>query len=113
MALVTSKAGDIAARSLAHVGLERLMDAVISAESTKRNKPHPEPVLLACERLGVSPADALFVGDSPHDVEAGKAAGVRTVAALWGFFPRIELEAAGADYFLHDIAELPGLVERS
>ena len=112
MALVTSKAGDIAARSMAHVGLDRLMDVVISAESTARNKPHPEPVLLACERLGVAPADALFVGDSPHDVEAGKAAGARTVAALWGFFPRSELEAAGAEVYLDDVAELPTLVER-
>lgn len=110
MALVTSKAGDIAARSLAHVGLDRLMDVVISAESTTRNKPHPEPVLLACERLGVAPADALFVGDSPHDVEAGRAAGARTVAALWGFFPREEL--AAADYFLDDVAELPALLDR-
>jgi pyrophosphatase PpaX len=112
MALVTSKAGDVAARSLAHVGLDRLMDVVISAESTARNKPEPDPVWLACERLGVRPADALFVGDSPHDVLAGNAAGTPTVGALWGFFPRSELEAAGATYLIGDIAELPDLLDR-
>ena len=48
-----------------------------------------------------TPHEALFVGDSPHDVAAGRAAGTRTAAALWGPFPRQALEEAGPDAFLH------------
>src|SRR5512133_441444 len=86
-AIVTSKADDIAHRTLAHVGLAPLMDVVVGVDATTRHKPDPEPVLFALDRLGgYSPTEALFVGDSPHDVRAGNAAGVATVAALWGPF---------------------------
>jgi len=112
LGIVTSKADAIAHRTLRHVGVDHLLDVVIGADATTRHKPDPEPVRVALERLGRAPADALFVGDSPHDVLSGNAAGVRTVAGLWGFFDRATLEAAGATYYLNDIGELPALVER-
>jgi len=108
--VVTSKSDAIAHRSLAHVGLLELMDVVIGADSTTRHKPDPEPVRVALERLDYSPADAIFVGDSPHDIGAGNAAGVVTVAALWGPFDRETLERARPTHLLGDIAELPALV---
>ncbi|HEU4628381.1 MAG TPA: HAD-IA family hydrolase [Gemmatimonadaceae bacterium] len=112
MAVVTSKATAIARRGLAFTGIERFFPVVIGADETMRHKPDPEPVRLALDRLGYAPSDALFVGDSTHDVLAGRAAGVRTVAACWGPVARAELEAAGADHLLGCLAELPGLVER-
>lgn len=109
-AIVTSKADEIARRTLAHVGLLGAMDVIVGADSTTRHKPHPEPVLLALERLGRTPAEAIFIGDSPHDISAGNAAGVVTVAALWGPFDRATLDAARPAHVIADISELPALV---
>ena len=94
------------------MGLIGHVDVVIGADSVTRHKPHPEPVLVALERLGAPRETAIFVGDSPHDVAAGNAAGVTTVAALWGPFGRDALERAEPDYIIDRIVELPGLVER-
>jgi pyrophosphatase PpaX len=112
LAVVTSKSETMTRRTLDAVGLAAAVPVVVSADSTTRHKPHPEPVHLALARLGYAPAEALFVGDSPHDLHAGAAAGVTTVAALWGFFERDVLAAAGAHHFLADIGELPSLVQR-
>jgi pyrophosphatase PpaX len=113
LGVVTSKGNEIARRSLAHVGLLDYMDVVVGADSTTRHKPDPEPVLLALSRLGGHPVSrAVFVGDSPHDVAAGNAAGVATVAALWGPFTRRMLEPAKPTYWLEEIGRLPALVER-
>ena len=113
LAVVTSKLAVGARRSLAFVGIEECFTAVIGIESTERHKPDPEPVLHALQRIGgVAAAHALFVGDSTHDVLAGNAAGVATAAALWGPFSRAQLETAGPTYWLHEFADLRGIVER-
>jgi pyrophosphatase PpaX len=109
-ALVTSKGRGMTDRSLRHVGLHEAFDAIVTFEETSRHKPLPEPVWLACERLGVEPAHALFVGDSPHDMHAGRAAGTRTAAALWGPFTRRELAPATPDFYLSAFSELPAVL---
>ncbi|MGH7648983.1 MAG: HAD hydrolase-like protein, partial [Gemmatimonadaceae bacterium] len=73
--------------------------------------PDPEPVRFALAKLGRTPQDAMFAGDSPHDITAGNAAGVFTVGALWGPFTRETLEAARPDRLIADIRDLPPLVE--
>jgi hypothetical protein len=80
------------------------------ADSCANAKPHPEPVLLALARLRAPASEAILVGDSPHDLAAAKAAGARAVAALWGACGREALAAAGADFFLYDVRDVPGLV---
>lgn len=112
LGIVTSKGKGMTARSLAHVGIDSHFDTIVTFEETTRHKPMADPVLLACERLGVAPADAIFIGDSPHDMFAGRAAGSRTAAALWGPFRRDELEPAEPTHWLTDIADLRPLVER-
>jgi pyrophosphatase PpaX len=101
LAIVTSKHRRAAMRGMELCGLVRHFDVIITPEDVAEPKPHPEPVLMALEKLGVAPDEALFVGDSPHDVAAGRAAGTRTAAALWGPFPRQALEDARPDAFLH------------
>lgn len=87
--------------------LERFFDAVVTADSTERHKPDPEPVLHALELLGADPREAAFVGDSPFDMGAGSAAGVFTVGVSWGGLHAEEaLRAAGADVVVHDQEEL-------
>ena len=112
MALVTSKSDWMAEKALVLVGLDRLIPTIVGAESCENHKPHPEPVERALAILGVAPADALFVGDSPHDVESGRAAGVMTVAATWGAFTRGELERSGADIVIDRVEDLRGVVAR-
>jgi pyrophosphatase PpaX len=112
LAVVTSKGDDIANRTLAHVGLAPLMDTVVGCDSCSRHKPDPEPVLVALDRIGYRAEEAIFVGDSPHDVASGNAAGVTTVAALWGPFTRAMLDPAGPDHYLERITDLPALVQR-
>jgi len=86
------------------------VDAVVGADSCPRSKPDPMPVHLALERLGRSPAEAVFVGDSPHDVAAGNAAGALTVAALWGACDRECLSRGEPAHYLDEISALPGLL---
>ena len=111
-ALVTSKGNELAHRALSWLHLSRHIDVVVGMDSTERHKPEPEPVLHALAELGCTPSDALFLGDSPHDIRAGNAAGVTSVAALWGPFSRTVLERASPTYFLEHIRELPDLVSR-
>lgn len=113
LAVVTSKLAVGASRSLEYVGIADCFEAVIGLESTTRHKPEPEPVLHALDRLGgVAPARALFVGDSTHDMHAGRAAGVTTAAALWGPFSRAQLETARPDHWLTRFPDVRGIVDR-
>jgi pyrophosphatase PpaX len=112
VAVVTGKLAGMAGRTLAQVGLDGAVDALVGSDSCPHHKPHPEPVLLALERLGRAPAEGLFVGDSVVDVQAGRAAGVTTVAALWGATAGEVLLAQEPHHVLGDVRELPALVER-
>jgi pyrophosphatase PpaX len=111
IALVTSKMNDLAYRALQYATLDALVDDVVGFDSCARHKPEPEPVLIALDRLGYRPEEAIFVGDSPHDITAGNAAGVISVAALWGPFSQVALQAAAPRYLLSNIRDLPALVD--
>lgn len=102
--LVTSKNRHGAVRGLTLVGLEALMDVMVCADEVSNHKPHPEPVEQAVALLGADSETTVYVGDSIHDMQAGRAAGVKTAAALWGPFGRAHLESADPDYWL----EVPG-----
>lgn len=106
LAVVTSKLRDNALRELRSCELDGYFPTLISASDVERPKPHPEPVLAALRALDLPPADALFVGDSLYDLAAGRAAGVRTAAALWGPFDRDRLREGRPDHWLLDVAAL-------
>lgn len=114
-ALVTSKNRAGAERGLRLFGLDAHIETIVGADDVERPKPHPEPVHLALARLGGAPdPDAtLFVGDSTHDMHAGRAAGVRTAAVLWGPFARAELEPTAPDFWAERPAEIVRLVRGS
>lgn len=112
LAIVTSKSEALAMRGLAYVGLARHMDTIVGCDTSTRHKPDPEPVNIALHRLDCRSEDAIFVGDSIHDVNAGNAAGVRTVAATWGAGTREELEPGHPTMILDGIAELLSFVDR-
>ena len=109
LGLVTSKMRGGALRGLRVAGLEDAFDVVVGSDDVARPKPHPEPVLTALSLAGRLAADAVFIGDSRHDIECGRAAGVKTAAVLWGPFDREHLEDLDPDYWLEqpqDIASL-------
>jgi pyrophosphatase PpaX len=70
--------------AFARVPLAHLFDVVVGGDETERQKPEPDPLLLALERLGAEPADAAYVGDSPFDMTAARAAGLYAVGVSWG-----------------------------
>ena len=88
-------------------GLESSFEVVIGSEDTGRHKPDPEPILEALARLDAAPEDAAYVGDSPFDVRAAKAAGVYAVAVAWGGIHGAEaLERERPDVLVHFAEEL-------
>jgi len=111
LAVVTSKTGWLAKRGLDHVGLGGHFEVIVGCDSCDRHKPDPGPVLYALDKLGYAPHDAVFVGDSVHDMLAGNAAGVVTIAALWGPFTREDLVASGPSFYLDRIRDLPVLLD--
>lgn len=110
LGVVTAKLEHGAHRTLRHTGLAAHFGVVIGADSCARAKPDPEPVRVALARLGASPERALLVGDSTHDLAAGRGAGVRTAAALWGACTEAALRAVGPDHLLADVREVTALV---
>jgi pyrophosphatase PpaX len=110
--LVTSKNRLGALRGLRLVGLEALMDVLVCADEVTNPKPHPEPVEKAVALLGADPTRTVYVGDSIHDMHSGRAAGVKTAAALWGPFGRDHLESAMPDYWLETPKDLVALLVR-
>ena len=83
---------------------------VLCAEDTPLLKPNPEPVLKTLSELSFLPEEALVVGDMPVDIEMGKRAGARTCGVTYGNAGRAALEAAGADYIIDSMEELPGIL---
>jgi phosphoglycolate phosphatase len=76
---------------------------VISGDTTPHTKPHPAPLLEAARRLGISPAECLYVGDDLRDIQAGQSAGMRTVAALYGYLGAdADVVSWGADRFIEE-----------
>ena len=112
MGVVTSKSNEMMDLGLVHVGLDQFMRTKIGMDSCKIHKPDPFPVMLALQELGYSPDEAVFVGDSPHDIQSGNGAGVISIAALWGPFTRAQLEPSNPSLYLERIEDLPALLDR-
>lgn len=111
LGIVTSKLRAGALRGLTLCGFDGLFEIVVGSDDVAQHKPDPEPVRKALELLGVAATSAVFVGDSPHDMAAGRAAGVKTAAALWGPFPRTTLEPLSPDFWLTGPTDLTVLLD--
>jgi pyrophosphatase PpaX len=112
MAIVTSKSNEMMDRALELTGIAPYMSAAVGADSCDLHKPDPFPVRLALQQLGYESSEAAFVGDSPHDINAGNAAGVVSIAALWGPFSQSQLAPANPAHFLDSISQLPPVIQR-
>jgi pyrophosphatase PpaX len=91
--------------------LRHLFEAVVGGDETQRHKPDPEPLLLAAERLEVGPELCAYVGDSPFDIRAAKAARMHAVAVTWGgIHDRGKLKAEEPDAIVDTAEELYGVL---
>lgn len=91
--------------------LGELTDVLVGAEDTERHKPDPDPVLEALRRIDASPEEAVYVGDSPFDIRAGRSAGAYTIAVGWGgIHPDERLLAEQPDALVQHPKEILALV---
>ncbi|BCJ87930.1 pyrophosphatase PpaX [Effusibacillus dendaii] len=106
IALVTSKIRLTTERGLRLFDLERYFETLVTIEDTEKHKPEPEPLLLAMKRLGAHPEQTLMVGDSPYDVQGGKAAGTATCSVGWSLRGKEALSSYQPDHIIDDMTEL-------
>lgn len=109
LGIVSSKSRRGIDRGLVLCGFDGLFDGMITSDDLDASKPDPAPVLAMLAQFGGAPAEALFVGDSPHDIAAGREAGTRTAACLWGPFSREQLAEERPDFWLASFADLAAL----
>ncbi len=111
--VVTNKQIDLSLSLIKALGLEERAACIVGGDSAARPKPHPDPLLLACERLSLSAGDIVFVGDARTDIEAGRSAGALTVSAGWGYLdPADPPSSWRADIHVDSPHELLALIER-
>ena len=106
MAVVTNKAAAFTRPLLAATGLLPYFSTVVSGDTLPWKKPDPRPVLHACEELRVAPAQALFVGDSIHDVEAARGAGCEVWCVPYGYNEGQAIAASGCDRMVAGLEEV-------
>ncbi len=107
LGIVTAKRRATVDIAFRYLPLESFFEVVVGADDTERHKPDPEPLLFALERLGASPKQAAYVGDSPFDIRAARAAGLHSVGVTWGrLHGRDRLEAEGPDAIVETTEEL-------
>jgi HAD superfamily hydrolase (TIGR01509 family) len=110
LGLVTSGDRDRVTRQLRAFRLTRTFGICVCGGDTKEKKPHPAPLLKALECMKVRAEEAVYVGDTPQDVEMARAAGVRAIAVLGPFPTEAGLRAARPEFLLEKLGELPGLL---
>jgi N-acetyl-D-muramate 6-phosphate phosphatase len=114
--IVTNKSKRFTNPLVAQMPLLHGAAAVISGDSTPHTKPHPEPVLAAARWAGIDPKHCWYVGDDKRDIESGRAAGMFTVAACWGYLGEHAVDSWGADAVAQqpqDLLDLLGWMPQS
>ena len=106
LALVTNKPTPFVAPILASLDIAKYFTVVIGGDDVKNKKPHPEPLLLVAEKLGLAPAELLFVGDSRNDIQAAKAAGCSSIGLTYGYNYGEPISLSEPDYIFDQFNEL-------
>jgi 2-phosphoglycolate phosphatase len=96
--IVTNKPAYLTEPLVARLGIAPPPACIVSGDTTRNRKPHPEPMLHACAQTGTAPVHCVYVGDAERDIQAGKQAGMKTLVALFGYIRADEDPASwGAD----------------
>jgi len=110
LGLVTSGDRNRVTRQLREFGLLRAFRTRVCGGDLEEKKPHPEPLRMALRKMAIAPAQCVYVGDTPEDVEMARAAGVRAIAVLGPFPTEKRLRAVRPEFLLDDLRKLPGLL---
>lgn len=109
--VVTNKPSAYSTPIMQNIGLTPAYQTLVCADQVQQRKPHPESLLLACTQLGCTPQQAIYVGDHRRDIEAGHSAGMKTVAALYGYIEEgDDPRSWHADYYIEHPDELTELL---
>ncbi len=109
--VVTNKPERLTMPLMVALQLSERAACIVSGDTLPQRKPHPAPLILAARTLGVTPEASIYIGDAARDIEAGRAAGMATVAAAYGYIvPGDKPAAWGADSVVSDVGELTHLV---
>lgn len=111
LGVITNKAQAFTIPLLERTGLLPYMSVAVSGDQLPRPKPDPMPVIWACGRLNVSPADTLLIGDSVHDFHAGKNAGCKVFLVPYGYNEGQDVHGLAADAIVGSIAEAARLIQ--
>ena len=113
MGVITNKAGAFTSVLLERTGVAPFMDVVVPGDQLPKPKPDPMPVIWACGRLGVSPADTLLIGDSVHDFKAGKSAGCKVFLVPYGYNEGQDVRGLDCDAIVASVEEAASLISKA
>ena len=112
--VVTNKPSHLTEPLLEKLALAERVACTVSGDTLPRRKPDPAPLLHACDIVGIDPARAIYVGDASRDIEAGRRAGMMTIAAAYGYITADDdPQLWGADEIVADTAELAQIVRKA
>ncbi len=112
LACVTNKPREFTLQLLDRVGLRSMFDAIVSGDDTEHKKPHAEPMLRACQLLGVAASDAVAIGDSGNDVLSAQSAGCRVIVVETGYNEGRSTSELDADAIVPSLLHAARLIER-
>ena len=110
MSIVTTKHSEAAVRHLASVGLTGRFETVMTGDKCDHYKPHPDPFNRVVNEMSLEPAHCVSIGDSPGDMHASRAAGIISVAAMWGCLDRTATIDVGPDHVIESPGDLEALL---
>lgn len=110
LGVITNKAQAFTLPLLERTGLAPYLSVIVSGDSLPKPKPDPMPLVWACGRLNVSPADTLMIGDSVHDFHAGRAAGCRTFLVPYGYNEGQDVRGLECDAIVSSLVEAATLI---
>lgn len=108
--IVTNKSEALARPLLAQLGFAQRTGCIIGGDTTPHMKPHPAPLLAGANAIGVPAVQCAYVGDDERDILAGRAAGMITIAAGFGYLNGSDPERWGADYLVNCALDIPAIV---
>jgi phosphoglycolate phosphatase len=111
VAMATAKIRSATLRLLESLGVRAFFDYLVTADDMQRMKPDPQCVEMILAHFGVEPSAAVIIGDMATDIQAGKAAGIRTIGVTYGYGKLADLIAAAPDILVDQPADLLGAIE--